>query len=125
YCTKAPGCVPPGTSGIGPWQGTLRPGEDAEENARYVAAAWTPDLPILDRIGAVAGTDGLSTRDQREFFRALAILPRAEAIHLLAALGIDYLIGPEPLASGDLEDAVRSDFAGRPLWSYPMREPAP
>jgi hypothetical protein len=125
YCTKTPGCVPQGASGIGAWQGTLRPGEDAEANARYVAAALTPDLPILEGIGAVAGTDGLSTRDQREFFRALAVLPRAEGVHLLAALGVERLVGPEPLSSGGLGEPLRADFEGRMLWSYALSDPAP
>lgn len=125
YCTKSPGCLPFGAPGIGPWQGTLRPGENAEDNARFVAAAWTPNLPMLEGVGAVAGSDGLSTRDQREFFRALALLPRAEAVHLLAALGVDRLIGPEPLADEGVGEPVRVDVTGRIAWSYPVRHPAP
>ena len=125
YCMSGPGCLPPGATGIGAWRGTLRPGENAEGNALYVAAASTPDLPILDGIGAVAGTDGLSTVDQREFFDTLATLARPSALHLLAALGVDRVVGPEPLADLALADPVRANFEDRSLWSYALHEAAP
>src|SRR4029078_9249452 len=90
--------LPKGATGLGIWQGTLRPAENAEATARYVAAAATPDWPILEGIGAVGATEGLSTRDQDEFLRALASVRSTDAVRLLAALGVDRLVGPEPLS---------------------------
>jgi hypothetical protein len=125
YCTNSSGCLPKGAEGLGIWQGTLRPAENAEATARYVAAAATPDLPILEGIGAVGGTDGLSTRDQDEFLRALASVRSTDAVRLLAALGVDRLVGPDPLSDVALGEPVRAEFPERSIWSYPVREPAP
>jgi hypothetical protein len=97
YCTRSPRCLPEGASGLGAWNGFLRPGDNVERQARVLWAALVPDAPIVYRRGAVAGSDGFSTRAQQEFFRTLALLPRERAVHLLASLGVSRLIGNESL----------------------------
>lgn len=99
YCTEPGRCLPPDAPGLGPWSGSLRPGENAADQARTLWAALAPDAPVLYGLGAVAGSDGFSTSDQRELFRALAMLPRDRAVHLLASLGVSRLIGPTPLGA--------------------------
>lgn len=97
FCTDVPSCLPANAPGLGPWGGTVRVGESVEKRGRSLWAALVPDVPLLFRLGAVAGSDGFSTRDQRMFYRALALLPREDALHLLGALGVQRLIGPSPL----------------------------
>lgn len=97
YCTEGLGCMPDGAPGLGPWTSTIRAGEDVSERAISLAAALVPDVPLIDGFSAVAGSDGFATRDQRAFYRALALLPRERALHLLAALGVDRLVGQQPL----------------------------
>lgn len=124
YCTTTGRCVPHGAPGLGPWGGALRPGENAESQARALWAALAPDAPIVYGLGAVAGSDGFSTRMQKDFFRALALLPRERAVHLLASLGVSRLIGREPLGTlaglTPVGEAVDDGF-----WQYTVSPKAP
>ncbi len=97
YCTESPGCLPEGAPGLGPWSGTVRIGESVETRAQGLWAALIPDVPLLYGLGAVAGSDGLSTLDQREFYRTLALLPRDAALRMLASVGVEHLIGTSAL----------------------------
>jgi hypothetical protein len=75
-------------------------------------------------LGAVAGSDGFSTRLQQDFFAAVALLPRDRAVHLLASLGVDRLIGREPLDPlNGLADAVENRDAL--TWEYRLVPRAP
>jgi hypothetical protein len=97
YCTASPECLPEGAPGLAAWSGFLRPGEQVERQARTLWSALVPDAPMVYGLGAVSGSDGFTTRMQQDFFRALALLPREHAVHLLASLGVSRLIGREPL----------------------------
>lgn len=123
YCTDAPRCLPPSAPGLGPWSGTVRIGEDVEEKARELWAALIPDVPLLYGLGAVAGSDGFSTRDQREFYRALALLPRDGGLRMLAALGVRNLIGPSRLEGVGLEQTFES--VDPAVWVYALPDAAP
>jgi Bacterial membrane protein YfhO len=96
YCAGSR-CLPQGATGLGPWGGFLRSGEDAEQQARILWASLVPDSPMLYGLGAVSGSDGFYTAMQRDFFRAAALLPREQVVHMLGALGVSRLIGTEPL----------------------------
>jgi hypothetical protein len=98
YCTAVPGCLPPGAAGLGPWSGAITAGEDVEPRGRELWAALVPNVPMVYGLGAVAGSDGFTTREQHEVFRTLALAPRDGAVRLLAALGVERLVGREDLA---------------------------
>jgi hypothetical protein len=124
YCITPPRCLPERAPGLGPWNGFLRPGENVERQARALWAALVPDAPMVYGLGAVAGSDGFSTRAQRDFFRTLALLPRERAVHLLASLGVSRLIGREPLDSlAGLADPHEDRDAA--TWDYSLVERAP
>jgi hypothetical protein len=124
YCTNSPRCLPQGAPGLGPWNGFIRPGESVERQARALWTALVPDAPMVYRLGAVAGSDGFSTRAQQDFFRTLALLPRERAVHLLASLGVSRLIGHEPLDSlAGLADPHEDLDAS--TWEYSLLERAP
>jgi hypothetical protein len=124
YCATSRRCLPDGAAGLGPWNGFLRPGENVEKQARALWAALVPDAPMVYGSGAVAGSDGFSTRMQRDFFRALALLPRERAVHLLASLGVSRLVGREPLdAVAGLAD--RREDREVSTWEYSVAGRAP
>jgi hypothetical protein len=124
YCAASPRCLPEGAPGLGPWSGFLRPGESVERQAHALWAALVPDAPIVYGLGAVAGSDGFSTRAQQDFFRALALLPRERAVHLLASLGVSRLIGTEPLGPlAGLADPVEDRDSA--TWEYALSAHAP
>jgi hypothetical protein len=124
YCVSSPRCLPQGEPGLASWNGFLRPGESVERQARALWAALVPDAPMVYGLGAVAGSDGFSTRTQQDFFRTLALLPRERAVHLLASLGVSRLIGREPLDSiAGLADAHEDLDAS--TWRYSLSERAP
>lgn len=121
YCTRSFGCLPPGAPGIAPWRGGLRAGQSVADQARALARASIPNLPMLYGVGAVAGSDGFTTRDQRTFFGVLARLPRDRAIHLLASLGVGHLVGPEPIS---VPQGTHFEPTGPP-WHYELVDRAP
>jgi hypothetical protein len=124
YCVNSPRCLPEGAPGLGPWNGFLRPGESVEGQARALWTALVPNAPMVYGLGAVAGSDGFSTRAQQDFFRTLALLPRERAVHLLASLGVSHLVGREPLDSlAELVDAHEDPDAS--TWEYSLSERAP
>ncbi len=107
--------------GLGPWSGGLLAGENVEERARSLWLALIPDVPMVYGLGAVSGSDGFATRDQRTLFRALAALPREQGMHLLAALGIRRLVGTDPLAP-----PIGTSFTlSAPPWQYNLPLAAP
>src|SRR5262249_12922872 len=113
--------VASGSRGLSPWSGELKPGEGVVERARVLWSALIPDLPMIYGLGAVAGSDGFATRDQRLFFAMLADLPRDRAVHLLQALGVNALLGADvlPLPAG-------TKFApSSPPWLYRLPNSAP
>ncbi len=124
YCTTSQRCLPEGAPGLGPWNGFLRPGENVERQARALWAALVPDAPMVYGSGAVSGSDGFSTRMQRDFFRALALLPRERAVHLLASLGVSRLVGREPLDSVAGLTHPREDREAS-TWEYSLAGRAP
>jgi hypothetical protein len=73
--------------------------------------------------GAVVGSDGFLTRSQQDLFRTLAHLPRDRVLHLLAVLGVDRLIGTEPLA-GDISPVEHRADNSTP-WEYVLEGRAP
>jgi hypothetical protein len=119
YCSS---CVPSGAPGFGAWNGTLRPLDRVETRARELWSALVPDVPIVYGFAAVGGTDGWSTRDQGEFYRELALLPRDRGIHLLAALSVAQLIGQSRFDDPGLR-LVAQD--GESYWRYRVGEAAP
>lgn len=121
YCTRSFGCLPRGAPGLAPWRGGLRPGESVADQARSLARASIPNLPMLHGVGTVAGSDGFTTRDQQTFFRVLRELPRGRAIHLLASLGVGHLVGPEAIAP---PQGTRFAPTGPP-WHYELVNRAP
>jgi hypothetical protein len=124
YCTTSQRCLPEDAPGLGPWNGFLRPGESVEGQARTLWAALVPDAPMVYGSGAVAGSDGFSTRMQRDFFRALALLPRERAVHLLASLGVSRLVGQQPLDSVAGLSDPREDRETS-TWEYSLAGRAP
>src|SRR5262249_55449558 len=96
-------------AGLEAWTGELRPQGDVEERARRLWISMVPDAPMVYGAGAVGGSDGLLTTAQRDLFRTLADVPRDRAVALLAALGVDRLIGTQPLAGSSLSELPRSD----------------
>ncbi len=123
YCTAVPGCLPPGAPGLGSWKGSLPLGENVLERAFHLWTGLVFDVPLAYGLGAVDGGDGFLTRDQGEFFRALVALPRASALGVLAALGVDRLIGSEPLELPGLREIfARVD---PPIRAYALSGAAP
>ena len=110
-------------AGLEAWTGELHPEEDVEERARRLWVSMVPDAPMVYGAGAVGGSDGLLTAAQRDLFRTLAGVPRDRAAALLAALGVDRLIGTQPLAGSSLSALPRSD--GAAPWEYALENRAP
>ncbi len=123
YCTAAPGCLPVGAPGLGSWKGSLPLGENVVERAFHLWSGLVFDVPLAYGLGAVDGGDGFLTRDQGELFHALIALPRASALGVLAALGVDRLIGPEPLELPGLREILAR--ADPPLRAYAVSGAAP
>jgi hypothetical protein len=113
----------PGDLGLEPWMGALQPGEDVTERARRLWASLVPDAPMVYDATAVAGSDGFLTRSQQDLFRALADLPRDRAVHLLAALGVDRLIGTDPLSGALLP--IEPHPSGAAPWEYRLAGRSP
>lgn len=108
------------------WNGTIRPGESAGEQAQFLWAAAVPDTGLLQGLASVAGVDGFATIERIEFFRTIASLPRERAIRLLGSLGVEALVGPEPLSSDSLDLAARETAdSDSSWWAYRLRERAP
>lgn len=115
--------LPAGASGLEPWAGALHPGENVEQRAQLLWASLVPNAPMVYGAVAVSGSDGFLTRAQQDLFGTLAHLPRDRAVHLLAALGVDRLIGTEPLG-GAVAPAEPRPNAAAP-WEYMLDDRAP
>lgn len=125
YCLRATSCLPEGAPGIGAWSGGLRPGEPVAEHAAMLWGALVPDAPMVYGLGSVGGSDGLSTAPQRELFRRLALSPRERGLHLLASLGVSYLVGPEPLEPGSRLRSLSEGTADSLVWKYAVVDASP
>jgi len=121
YCER---CVPAGAPGFGAWNGTLQPLDRVETRARELWAALVPDVPIVYGLGAVDGVDGWSTRNHDEFYRLLALSPRDQGIHLLAALGVGQLIGQSAFDDPALRLVSHRDGDDQ-SWRYALSDAAP
>jgi len=93
--------------------------------ARLLWASLVPNIAMAYERGATTGNDGFSTRDQRAFYRALSLSSRADAVHLLAALGVGALIGPEPLTVSALRLLAHSETPDFARWVYAVEDRAP
>jgi hypothetical protein len=122
YCTSGFGC-PAGEGSFGAWAGSVRALEPVDERARRLWSALVPDVPLVYGFGAVAGNDGFTTGSRGDLLATISRLPADRSVRLLAALGIRWLVGMQPLQAQGIE--LRYEDAASGARFYEITAAAP
>lgn len=106
-----------------PWNPKFVIGENLEDFERRVWADLGANVGLVYGAGLVADAAGLRHRAIAELYRFVGREPPERALHVLRALGVRFLLGPDAIDSEALE-LLRQGSAGR-TWIYRLRSAGP
>jgi hypothetical protein len=106
-----------------PWNPKFTIGEDLGDFERRVWADLGANVGLVYRVGFVADAGGIRERRIADLYRFLRSQTVDRALHVLSALGVRFLVGPDPIEAAGLEPLRRGDE--RHAWIYRLRSAGP